>query len=159
MPRVTQRKAQQDYPEQGIKKGDLYYSWAFFRQPLMRSKTAPTREQLTQNETILRVYALQNSASTQLNGASTLSELEEIVSSLSSEISEIASEEESKLDDMNEGMKASQVGSDMQERVDAYNQAASDLDSMDFSAEEDEDEEAAVARLADEARGFIDDIA
>jgi hypothetical protein len=46
MPRVTSQKAGKDYPEKGIKKGDIYYSWAHFRQPRQISKTPPRPSQL-----------------------------------------------------------------------------------------------------------------
>ncbi len=49
MPRVTTSKANKDYPAEGIKRGDVYYSWAFFRQPTRRSKTYPRPSQLCNN--------------------------------------------------------------------------------------------------------------
>ncbi len=37
------KKAQKDYPEFGIKKGDSYWHWAFAFGPKYKSKTQPTR--------------------------------------------------------------------------------------------------------------------
>ena len=46
MPRATTSKARKDYPESGIKKGDIYYSWSFYRGPVQRSLTPPKQSQL-----------------------------------------------------------------------------------------------------------------
>jgi hypothetical protein len=48
MPRVKAQRANKDYPDYGIKKGDTYYSWAFFRGRKQMSKTHPRPSQLTQ---------------------------------------------------------------------------------------------------------------
>ena len=55
--RVLTKKANKDYPQFGIKKGDTYFQWSFFRQRPIKSKTPPTRGQLTQNEVLQGVYA------------------------------------------------------------------------------------------------------
>lgn len=47
MPRVHHVKALKDYPEAGIKKGDMYCHWAFFRGPKQLSKIPPRRSQIT----------------------------------------------------------------------------------------------------------------
>lgn len=46
MPKVTQVKAGKDYPEFGIKKGELHYTWAHYRQKPQRSLTPPKASQL-----------------------------------------------------------------------------------------------------------------
>lgn len=56
MPRVYTRTAGKDYPQQGIKKGDTYYAWAFYRQAERKSLTRPTRQQLTQRDELVAVY-------------------------------------------------------------------------------------------------------
>lgn len=57
MPRVHRQKAGKDYPAQGIKKGDIYYSWSFYRGPEQKSKTPPRPSQLTQREAYSQAYA------------------------------------------------------------------------------------------------------
>lgn len=49
MPRVHSQRAARDYPEAGIKKGDLYYKWSFRYGGTRKSKTYPKRSQLTQS--------------------------------------------------------------------------------------------------------------
>ena len=58
MPKVHVKQARKDYPEDGIQKGDTYYSWTFYRQKPKRSKKPPTRSQLTQHEGLLAVFAI-----------------------------------------------------------------------------------------------------
>jgi hypothetical protein len=48
MPRVTRKTAGKNYPAQGIKKGEVYYSWKFYRGRKVMSKTPPKPSQLTQ---------------------------------------------------------------------------------------------------------------
>ncbi len=50
MPRVYTQKANKDYPDQGIKKGDTYYSWSFRYGGDRKSKTQPRPSQLTQSK-------------------------------------------------------------------------------------------------------------
>jgi hypothetical protein len=57
MPRVYTTKAAKDYPNHGVKKGDLYYHWSFFRGPKKMSKTPPRQSQLTNSETLSNAYA------------------------------------------------------------------------------------------------------
>lgn len=62
MPKVTTQKASRDYPDYGIKKGDMYYAWSFFRQPRQISKTAPKPSQLTQREELRLMLEAQEAA-------------------------------------------------------------------------------------------------
>lgn len=50
MPRVKSQIARRDYPAQGIKKGERYYSWKFYRGRKRMSKTPPKQSELTQRE-------------------------------------------------------------------------------------------------------------
>ena len=59
MPRVYTQRAGKDYPKDGIKKGDVYYQWAFFRGPTQRSKTRPRASQTIASPTLSGAYAVQ----------------------------------------------------------------------------------------------------
>ena len=48
MPKVYTRKAGKDYPEFGIRKGQTYYAWSFYRQKERKSLVRPKPSQLTQ---------------------------------------------------------------------------------------------------------------
>lgn len=59
MPRVYCRTAGKDYPEHGIKKGDTYYAWSFYRQRERKSLDRPKQSQLTQREELVALYSAQ----------------------------------------------------------------------------------------------------
>lgn len=60
MPRVTHvKKAQKDYPNYGIKKGDPYYWWKFRHGGKIMSKTRPRPSQLTQSNFLSQAYEIQ----------------------------------------------------------------------------------------------------
>lgn len=50
MPRVKSQKANKDYPDQGIAKGDTYYKWSFRYGGTHKSLTYPRPSQLTQSK-------------------------------------------------------------------------------------------------------------
>ena len=57
--KVHKCKARKDYPNSGIKKGDTYYWWKFYKGPLYRSLSYPKRSQLTQSEYLSTIYETQ----------------------------------------------------------------------------------------------------
>ncbi len=57
MPRVHTAKANKDYPKHGIKKGQQYWHWAFFRGPKQMSATPPRRSQTTGSGKLSNLYA------------------------------------------------------------------------------------------------------
>lgn len=56
MPRVYITRARRDYPEVGVKKGENYYHWSFYRGRKQMSSTPPKRSQLTQREELINLY-------------------------------------------------------------------------------------------------------
>jgi hypothetical protein len=158
MPKVHTQKARKDYPQYGIAKGDVYYWWKFRYSGRCVSKTYPKQSQLTQSEYLQRVYELQDNASSQLSDASSLDDLQNVVESIASDIRELAQEQEDKLSNMPDQLQSSSSGELLQERCDSCNDVADNLESMDFSKEDDEEEDVAVDRLSSEARDFIDEL-
>jgi hypothetical protein len=75
MPRVYTQKAGKDYPAAGIKKGDTYYQWSFFRGPTQRSKTPPRPSQLTGNVTLGAAYEAQEALEDAISEAKTLEDI------------------------------------------------------------------------------------
>lgn len=75
MPKVNTAKAAKDYPNEGIKKGDLYYSWAFFRGPTLRSKTPPRRSQITGSANLSAAYAVEECLEDALGEAKTVGDV------------------------------------------------------------------------------------
>ena len=59
MPRVHHVKAAKDYPDHGIKKGEMYFHWKFRYGGKHRSKVRPRSSQLTQSDFLSQMYGIQ----------------------------------------------------------------------------------------------------
>jgi len=128
MPRVHTLKARKAYPDIGVEKGDTYYKWSTrmtvgksYRSTIHRSKTMPTRSQLTSSAFYSAIYGAFDDTS--------LSSSDDI-RSLAEQVREIGQEEQSKLDNMPEGLQQGATGEMLQERIDACESSADELDSL-----------------------------
>lgn len=146
MPRVhhvkSARKAQ---PEHGIAVGDSYYWWAFKtggRGGVKRvSKTYPKRSQLTQSDFLAQLYDIEDelSALTAADGEGLAGTIEDTASRLR----DLASEQEDKLSNMPDGLQQGPTGEMLQERTDACNNAADELEQIDTDISGKDDDESA----------------
>lgn len=121
MPRVYQRKAGKDYPQHGIKKGDTYFAWSFYREPERKSKTRPLPSQLTNVESealMLEVYELDEFRNP-----------EEVRSAISS-LEDAAEMEQEKADNISEHFPDSEAAQRAEAHVDALEGAISELESI-----------------------------
>ena len=129
------KKARRPVPEANINVGGSYYWWAFMsggRGGAKRySLTPPKQSQLTQSEFWSAVYSLQERPA-----PSDLDDVECEIEDLRSELESIMDETQSKLDNMPEGLQQGDSGQLLQERIDACENAISELDSVDFSFDE-----------------------
>lgn len=85
MPKIQTSKAAKDYPNEGIKKGDTYYSWSFYRGPTIRSKTYPKRSQTTASPNLSAAYAVTESYEEARNVAKSP---EEVIAAIDEAVSE-----------------------------------------------------------------------
>lgn len=138
------KKARKDNPSAGIKKGDSYYWWAFMvggrGGPKHYSKTQPKQSQLTSSDFLSRVYELQE----RIEGMATpdtIEDVESAIEELTSEISDISSEQEDKLSNMPEGLQQGPTGELLQSRIDELESWKSELEGIDVSFDEPEQEE------------------
>lgn len=137
MPRVIHvMHAQKDYPDAGIKKGEEYYHWKFRYGGLHRSKTPPKPSQLTQSEFLSQLYDIQDRLA-EITGDD-ISTLQGDVESISEELNQMAEECREKHDNMPEGLQEGEVGQMLEERADACENAASELDGIDFDINDDQ---------------------
>jgi hypothetical protein len=129
------KKARKDYPDAGIKAGEGYHWWKFnFQKHIYRSKTAPTRQQLTKSDFLSHVYDIED----HIGNLSTDDDLAGEVESIVSEIEELSSETEDKLNNMPEQLQEnSSSGQLLQERIDSLSEFQSDLEGIDTDADED----------------------
>jgi len=157
MPRVHfVKKAQKDYPAWGIKKGDSYYWWKFRHGGMRRSKTRPTRQELTQSPFLTQVYDIEDClmSFTIHVGEKSIEEireeLEEFIEGIVSDINDLQSECEESLDNMPEQLQESSAsGQILQERIEMLEDWVSNLESIDIDIDE-EDIEAKVEDILDE---------
>ena len=135
MPKVHQKTAAKDYPEHGIQKGDTYYSWAFYRQKPRKSKSYPTRGELTQNETKIIVYAVYDQKQQDVT--------EEFLTKASGELDNASSEELYKYDNLPTGFQMGEKGQELEQNAEAIDQAISDVESIKDNLEDFVDNDAA----------------
>lgn len=122
------RRARKDYPEFDIKRGDSYYWWKFRYGSIHKSKTKPSRSQLTQSPYYSQIYSLQDNFSLSVGD-----DIESIIEDLESELENIKEECEESLENMPEQL---QDGSILQERIESLDDVISDLDGVEFDIDE-----------------------
>lgn len=140
MPKVNfVKSARKDNPQHGIKAGDSYYWWSMMhgsRGVKHYSMTRPLRSQLTNSEFLSRLYDLQDN----LAGFScdTKEEFESYRDELVSDINELKDEQEEKLSNMPEGLQEGPTGQLLQERADALESWADDLENVECDYDEED---------------------
>lgn len=127
-------------PSAGIAIGDSYYWWKFRHGGKHYSKTPPKQSQLTQSEFLSALYGIQEEieiliADDGLSGA---------VEDIANRLRDMAEECESKIQNMPDSLQDSDTANMLQERADACNAAADELEGIDFDGfDEDEAKEEA----------------
>lgn len=138
MARATHvKKAHKDYPEQGIKKGDEYWHWAFMQGGrggrIIRSKTKPRRSQLTQSSFKSQLYDIQDGA----EKPDCVDDLEMLRDSLRDDLSSLKDEVEGNLDNMPDGLKEGDSGQMIQTRIDSLDEVINELENIDCQFDKD----------------------
>jgi len=119
-----------------IAKGESYYKWAFQYGPTYYSKTRPRPSQLTQSDFLQRVYGLKEEIEDLSKTVFESSEsLEDTLNEFKERIEEIRDECQEKLDNMPEQLQYAPSGELLQERIDALDEAHSELDNIYFDYE------------------------
>lgn len=126
------KKAQKDYPESNIKKGESYYWWKFNYGRKQKSKSKPSRSQLTQSDFYGQLWDIQDSIEKFI--AETI---EDDIGGMTSELQDLLDECQEKLDNMPKQLQeSSDSGMLLQERIENLESYVSDLESIDTSLEE-----------------------
>lgn len=161
MAKVSTQVARKDYPAQGIKKGDMYYSWALYHQPTQKSLTRPRPSQLTSSDKMSRAYAIAESVEDMQATATVPSDLVESLNNAASDARDLADEYQESLDNMPEGLQQGSTGEEIQAKVDALNEyadecenAAGEIESLSVGDYLDDDtlEQQATDQLHDEGK-------
>ena len=155
------KKARKDYPEAGIKKGDSYYWWKKRYGGIHRSKTRPTRQQLTSSPFLASVYDIEDTIadfSVEIEGKSVdeiREEIENFIDSVVSDLQDLQSECEDSLYNMPEQLQeTSEAGMLLQERIDMLEEWADELLSISVDIDDDMSKE----EIKDRVNEIIDEI-
>lgn len=137
---AVKKTARKDYPDFGIKKGDVYWRWqSYFRGPTVRSLTQPTRSQVEPNENKAIVYAAYDGFAPAADASA-----EDVASDIQSIIDELGTAEngfEEKFEAMGEGLSQGDTGQAIDANRDACSSAASELEDIKTGVEDQDNEE------------------
>lgn len=140
MPRVHTPKAQKDYPNEGIKKGDVYYKWK--TRPggrgegiIHRSATRPKPWQLTSSPFLQQQYMLED----QLQNLTLEDMTSDTRDEIAGEIRALGEECQESLDNMPESLQYAPSGEMLQERIDACEGWADEIEGVEIPDNELED--------------------
>lgn len=140
MTTVKYVRANKDYPDFGIKKGERYYVWVpGFRQRTMRSKTPPRQSQLYTGYRS-QAYALLEQLE-DFENPGTMQALEEFRDEMVSDAESLRDEVQESLDNMPEGLQQGDSGQRLQDRIDALEEFISELESLELYDDIVEDED------------------
>lgn len=137
MPKVHRLKAGKDYPAQNIKKGSTYYKWTLFHRPVQRSATPPKPWQLTGSDFLQRQYILAD----QIENLTTEELTEDLRDELVATAREMGEECQEKFDNMPEGLQQGSTGELLEERANACEEWASDMEAVEIPEKDDDDSE------------------
>ena len=143
------KKARKDVGD--IKAGESYFWWKFRFGSKHVSKTRPRRSQLTQSEYYGNLYDIEDEIGALVAGDN----LEGDVSDIASRLRDIASEQEDKLSNMPDSLQYSPTGELLQQRADDCNQAADELENVNF---EEPDEDATEEEIEDHWQNVLDEV-
>lgn len=140
MPKVHHiKRAQKDYPDIDVKKGEPYYRWSIKLQRggLVRmSKTPPKRSQLTVSEFYGTLYSIQED--NEFAKCGSFEELAAMKDDVVGQLEELRDQQQEKLDNMPEGLQQGSTGELLQERYDALDSAISELENVDIPESDEE---------------------
>lgn len=126
MAKVEHRKAAKDYPDLGIKKGDMYYFAQIKTGPrssrTIRSLKPIPRSQLTSSEYLSRLYEWEDAKAE-------ISSMED-AQQFADDIRELGEEQQEKFDNMPDGLQQGDTGQMIEERASSCEQAASDIEEI-----------------------------
>lgn len=181
MPKVHTLKANKDYPNEGIKKGQTYYKWSLRpggrgQGRTYRSATYPKPQQLTSSDFWISVYDISDSISAiELSKpdaseapadwqARVIDDVRSQIEGICSDIESLRDETQGKLDNMPEGLQSGPNGELLQSRVDELESWAQELESaadnppeLEERDPDDEDDERDADEINDENEALLRD--
>jgi hypothetical protein len=125
MARVQERTAAKDYPQYGITKGDKYFYVKIKTGPYssreIRSKTRPKRWELTTSDFYSQLWPIEDEGFDGIEDGGGLRDIAE-------QLRELGSEQQEKFDNMPDGLQQGDSGQMVEERANACEAWADDID-------------------------------
>lgn len=122
-----------------IAKGESYWWWQFKNSAKQLSKERPKTSQLTQSNYLSQLYDIQERL--EQATAESPDDLESLIDEFKSELESLKEETESSLENMPESLQSSPTGELLQERIDALDNAISEMENIETDYEEPDEEE------------------
>lgn len=160
MPRVTfVKKAQKDQPQCGVKRGESYFWWKFRFGGKRCGKTRPLASQLTQSDFWQQAYGIQEDmAASSFDNAD---DLKAAVDDWSRQIRDLGQECLDKKDNMPYGLQESDTGYLLDERANACEAWADEIEGIELPDPNDyptEDDEADFEQAMEDALTEIQNV-
>lgn len=137
MARVKYQKAAKDYPEAGIKKGEMYYYTRIKTGPYssrqIRQKTPIRPSQMTSSDFLSQFYGLQEQLQDYSDG---IAGLADFLNDIASQARELGQEQQEKFDNMPDNLQQGETGQLLEERANAMDEWADSLEQAATTAEE-----------------------
>lgn len=144
------KSARKDYPDDGIKKGESYWWWAFMvggrGGAKHRSKTQPKPSQLTQSEFMSTVLSVEEDLGAATSDM-TNDELNTLVEDARSELETLRDETQEKFDNMPDGLQQGDTGQLLEGRVESVDEMISDLEQLNLEPENDDERQSLVVDI------------
>jgi uncharacterized protein YukE len=131
------KKARKTIRGTGIRRGDSYYWWKFAYGEKQVSKTKPRRSQLTRSEYYSTIFDIEDALADLKPEAGMEAEVQQAIE----ELRQLGEDCQGKHDNMPDSLQEGETGQLLQERADSCEQAAEELESIDFDIENKGDDE------------------
>lgn len=123
-------------------KGETYYAWGMMvggRGVQKKSKTPPTRSQLTNSEFLGAMYDLEDGLS--FDQVESPEDLEAVRDEIAGQLRDLGQEQTDKYDNMPDGLQQGDTGQLLEQRAEACENIASEFDDVDLVYSEPDDQE------------------
>lgn len=131
------KQARKDNPV--AKKGESYWWWSFRFGGKHYSRTKPKPSQLTQSEFLGTLLSIQEEI--EAISVTDLDELEALAEEFADQLEQLGEEQNDKRDNMPEQLQDSDTGQMLESRYESCQEMADEIRNIDFSCDEDVDEQ------------------
>lgn len=140
-------KAQKDYPNAGIKKGESYFWWKFRHGGKHMSKTRPKPSQLENSPFQSSLMAASEVFD---DNFTNFTDLESACDQVKEDLQELADQAQESFDNMPDGLQQGDTGQLLENRASEVESLIGEFDGLDFECDQEDDENLDEGETADE---------